>query len=339
MKKHGISSKPFKKQGKYQVRYGREIKMRFFYILFTCFLSFIISLEFSEQFIYFLSFPLKQAYEWNDSTLPLGRGGSYQAHFIFTELTEAFFTRIQISLFITFYCFLFLFLYQVWLYLKPGLFDFEKRNFRLWSLLFFVLFLLSNFSLFYLILPMACQFFISLETGPPSSLMDLTELDVGLRENDIKEKISEGAVGHAVNSEEWQKRYSNQIFSNMEKETSQAGLEIRLEAKIYPYLIFIIKTIILSHVLFQMPIILLILLKIGLLDIDMLEKKRKIVYLSIILMSGLLSPPDVLSQFFFMGILSTFYEIFILSSLVDRSRQPFLFIDSKKSRPSSQGWK
>jgi len=174
---------------------------------------------------------------------------------------------------------------------------------------------------------MACKFFISLETGPPSSLMDLTELDVGLRE-----KISEGAVEHAVNSEEWQKRYSNQIFSNMEKETSQAGLEIRLEAKIYPYLIFIIKTIILSHVLFQMPIILLILLKIGILDIDMLEKKRKIVYLCIILMSGLLSPPDVLSQFFFMGMLSTFYEIFILSSLVDRSRQPFLFIDSKKKK-------
>jgi hypothetical protein len=183
---------------------------------------------------------------------------------------------------------------------------------------------------------MACKFFISLETGPPSSLMDLTELDVGLKENDIKEKISEGAVEHVVNSEEWQKRYSNQIFPNTEKETSQAGLEIRLEAKIYPYLIFIIKTIILSHVVFQMPIILLILLKIGLLDIDMLEKKRKIVYISIILMSGLLSPPDVLSQFFFMGMLSTFYEISILLSLVDRSRQPFLSIDSKKSRLSSQ---
>ena len=30
---------------------------------------------------------------------------------------------------------------------------------------------------------MACKFFISLETGAPSSLMDLTELDVGLKEN------------------------------------------------------------------------------------------------------------------------------------------------------------
>lgn len=105
---------------------------------------------------------------------------------------------------------------------------------------------------------------------------------------------------------------------------SQAGLEIRLEAKIYPYLIFILKTMILSHVLFQMPIFFLILIKIGILDRNMLERKRKIAYLFIILVSGFVSPPDVLSQFFFMGMLSAFYEIFIFLSLVDRFRQPFL---------------
>lgn len=96
------------KQTRYRVRYGREIKMRLFYILLSSFFSFVTSLQFSEQFTFFLTLPLKQAYEWSSSG-----SSSYQAHFIFTELTEAFFARIQVSAFVTLYCFLFLLLYQL----------------------------------------------------------------------------------------------------------------------------------------------------------------------------------------------------------------------------------
>jgi len=131
-----ISFQPKMKKN-YRLRYGKEIKTRFYYLFFSCCISFLISLYFSEQIIYFLSLPLKQAYEQSynfsgnemASDIMIMQGGQIdksKPSFIFTELTEAFFTRIQVSGFMTFYCFFFLFNYQFWLYLKPGLFEFEK---------------------------------------------------------------------------------------------------------------------------------------------------------------------------------------------------------------------
>jgi Sec-independent protein secretion pathway component TatC len=91
---------------KYRMRYGKEIKVRMIYAILCFVISFAISLHFSEQIIYSLSMPLKKAYEWNGAN-------AYQPHFIFTELTEAFFTRLQVSVFVSFYSFVFILNYQL----------------------------------------------------------------------------------------------------------------------------------------------------------------------------------------------------------------------------------
>lgn len=163
----------------YKLRYAQEIKIRFIYILLSCFISLIISIYFSEQILYFLTSPLKKAYELNYyqeiNSLPknikntkeviLECYNRNQPNFIFTELSEALFTRIKLSIFITFYCSIFITGYQFWLYIKSGLFEFEKTSFIKWYLFSLALFLFSNVCLFYIILPTACKFFISLETN------------------------------------------------------------------------------------------------------------------------------------------------------------------------------
>ena len=284
------------------------------------------------------------------------------------------------------------------MYLKPGLFEFEKWKLITWYCLSFVLFLVSNFFLFYLILPTACKFFISLETGPPSSFLlssfpnifeivpwissflgieyiflqvkswyiDLlfflkeflqdqptldnysslsfqkaTEYPFSFLEKEKKESFDqifsidlEQFLSKNINSSSVSSLSSAEL-THLEKasalyevpssypdlsigyEMQAGGLEIRLEAKIYPYLVFMLKTIFWSHLFFQIPILFLILLKMGLLKVDILKRNRKLAYICIIVLSGLISPPDLLSQLFFMIISLLFYELCIFLGLID----------------------
>jgi len=220
--------------GFYHLRYGKEIKWRFFlYLLLAVFFSFLISLTVSEQIIYFLTKPLKEAYKLQNSSDP---------HFIFTELTEAFFTRITCSIFLTFYSFLFFFCYQFWLYLKPGLFEFEKKKICIWIFWSFLMLFCSNIFLFFFILPSACKFFISMESAADSfisasSLDTYKEFKHSFEQSFVAQPTK--SIGNLQNEYVWlQEDARKSIIESM-----NSGLDIRLEAKIYPYLLFIIKTI------------------------------------------------------------------------------------------------
>jgi Sec-independent protein secretion pathway component TatC len=123
--------------------YLREIQIRFYYIFFVSFpITFLCSYRFSEQIFRLLAKPLEAASypsgpasPWaptpasppseSPSYTPLpGRildtAPSPPFHFIYTELTEGFFTYILISLYLTVYFLIFVTLYQVWLAIKPG---------------------------------------------------------------------------------------------------------------------------------------------------------------------------------------------------------------------------
>ena len=109
----------------------REIKLRMQYVLFSVILTFFCSYFFSEQLIYILATPLEQARSSQNGT---------PFHFIFTELTEAFFASIIISLFVTLCVLLWIAIYQFWLFIKPGLYFYEKRLFQSFLFLSFFLF-------------------------------------------------------------------------------------------------------------------------------------------------------------------------------------------------------
>jgi hypothetical protein len=121
---------------------------------------------------------------------------------------------------------------------------------------------------------MACKFFISLETGPPlnflSELVNPMEtmiehgekLDNVSKVNDLKNigscveiQSSNHILGNETQAHTEKKVFQDITLDNLNKTSNFTngstqdfrgkgiGLEIRLEAKIYPYLIFIIKTI------------------------------------------------------------------------------------------------
>ncbi|MSP68460.1 MAG: twin-arginine translocase subunit TatC [Alphaproteobacteria bacterium] len=116
-------------------------------------LVFIGCYFFAEHIYAFLVDPLARVYE-----------GQEGRRLIYTGLTEAFFTYVKVSFFSA--CFLAfpVIASQVWLFIAPGLYRHEKQAFLPFLVATPVLFLLGAAMAYYVIFPIAWQFFLSFET-------------------------------------------------------------------------------------------------------------------------------------------------------------------------------
>ena len=77
------------------------------------------------------------------------------------------------------------------------------------------------------------------------------------------------------------------------------------------YLSFLIQMIVVFGLVFEMPLLLLFLNRIGFLSVDILKKYRKQAFLILAVVSALISPPDVLSMFLLLLPLVGLYELSI----------------------------
>lgn len=87
------------------------------------------------------------------------------------------------------------------------------------------------------------------------------------------------------------------------------GLPIQLEARVGEYLSLIMTLIFSFGICFQMPVILVLLSKIGILSYHSLVSKRRYAIVIIFVIAALLTPPDIISQFMLAIPLLALYEI------------------------------
>lgn len=93
---------------------------------------------------------------------------------------------------------------------------------------------------------------------------------------------------------------------------SQSSLDITLQAKISEYFNFSLQLMLAFGLAFQMPIVLIVLAKIGLVNYAMLQQSRKYAILIMAVISAILTPPDLISQVALIIPLALMYEITIL---------------------------
>lgn len=104
------------------------------------------------------------------------------------------------------------------------------------------------------------------------------------------------------------------FFLSFQKFNPQNSLPIELQAKISEYLDLVIQLIFAFGLAFQLPIILICLVKFGILSVDSLRKKRKYWIVIIFTVAAVITPPDVLSQFSLAIPMILLYEIAIIIS-------------------------
>lgn len=104
------------------------------------------------------------------------------------------------------------------------------------------------------------------------------------------------------------------FFSSFEVQGSAASknFPILLETKISEYLNFVTNLLFGFGIAFQLPILLLLLIKVDCLSVNDLRSKRRYWIVIIFILSAILTPPDVLSQMSLAILLISLFEIVIL---------------------------
>jgi len=122
----------------------------FIFLLF----SFVVCYIFSAEIYDFLVKPYSTAVIENNLDRRL----------IFTALHEAFITYLKVAFFASFFITSPIFLTQIWKFVAPGLYKNEKRALLPYLIATPVLFIFGGLLVYYLVMPLAIEFFLSFES-------------------------------------------------------------------------------------------------------------------------------------------------------------------------------
>lgn len=158
---------------------------------------------------------------------------------IYTSLSEAFFSEINTALFVSFLLTFPFLLVQVWLFIKPGLFNIERKVIR--GVMIFVPFLFYSGVIFAhkVVLPRAFTFFISFE---------------------------------------------------------QRDIPLYFLPKLNDYISFTQRLMFVFGLGFEIPVFLFVLVSLGILSVESLKSRWRIIIFLLCAISAVITPPDALSM-------------------------------------------
>tara|TARA_B100001564_G_scaffold53057_1_gene40007 strand:- start:1967 stop:2764 length:798 start_codon:yes stop_codon:yes gene_type:complete len=187
------------------------------------------------------------------------RGG----RMIFTGLHEGFFTQIKVAFFTSISISLPIILMQVWKFVAPGLYKNERNAMLPFMIATPFLFILGAAMVYYMVIPLAWQFFLSFEINP-----------------------------------------------------GQGALPIEVEPRISEYLSLVMRLMFAFGLSFELPVVLLLLVKSGFVTPDGLASKRRYAILTSFVAAAILTPPDVISQVMLATPIIILYEISIIAARI-----------------------
>ena len=204
---------------------------------------------------------------------------------IFTAPQEKFFTLIRVSVVVGFGLSFPVIAYQMWRFVAPGLYRSEKSAFLPFLVASPLLFLAGASFAHFVVTPLAMRFFIGFSDVIPA----LTSLITGM----------EAAVEPGTNEE------LQTVFLGSVKES----LDLEL------------KFIFAFGISFQLPVLLTLMGKAGLVSAEGLSNVRKYAVVGILVLAALVTPPDVITQLILFVVVYGLYEISIqLVRMVEKKR-------------------
>ena len=185
--------------------------------------------------------------------------------------------------------------YQLWRFVAPGLYRSEKQAFLPFMIASPVLFLLGATFAHYIVTPLAMNFFL----GFADAASILNALIPALVDSPAGLPLPDVAV--PVPSE---------------------GIEIVFQGKVNETLDISLKLIVAFGLCFQLPVLLTLMGKAGLVSAAGLAGMRKYAVLLILLVAALVTPPDVMSQMILFVAVYPLYEVSIfLIRRIEKKRE------------------
>lgn len=222
----------------------KELRDRLVVSIIAVAVAFAITYFFKEKIFAFLMQPFIEVMPASSS-------------FIFTAVTEAFLTYFKISLVAALFLAAPVILYEVWMFVAPGLYENEKRYVIPFIAFGSTFFTIGGLFCYYVVLPYIYRFFVS-----------------------------------------------------------YAGPSITPMPSLKEYMNLSLKMLIIFGFIFQMPLVAYYLSKAGIIKYQMLRKKRRYAILGIVVVSAVITPPEVTSQLLMAVPMYGLFEISVLIARV-----------------------
>lgn len=215
----------------------------------------------------------------------------------YTAPQEYFFTLVRISMVGGLGLAFPVIAYQLWRFVAPGLYRSEKNAFLPFLVASPALFLLGAAFAHYVVTPLAMQFFLGFADAASMISTFVTTLASG----------GEGVPGEEVVDD---------------------GIDIVFNGKVNETLDITLKLIVAFGLCFQLPVLLTLMGKAGLVNAEGLGNVRKYAVVAILVLAALVTPPDVITQVILFVVVYGLYEISIfLVKRVDAKREADLRAD------------
>ena len=221
----------------------KELRDRLVVSLAGLGVAFIVTYSFKEKIFHFLMQPFIKVMPAKSS-------------FIFTSITEAFITYFKVSLVAALFLAAPVILYEVWMFVAPGLYEKEKKYIAPFIIFGSFFFIGGALFCYYVTMPVVYHFFVS-----------------------------------------------------------YAGTMIIPMPSLKEYMSLTLKMLIIFGLIFQMPLVAYYLAKAGIINYRGLAKKRRYAILGIVVLSAIITPPEVSSQLL---MALPMYGLFELSVVIAR---------------------
>jgi len=207
-----------------------ELRRRLIYCMFALFFFFVFCYFFRQDIYNFLLVPYKLAV------------GDRKIDMIYTAPQEFFFTQVKVSFLGALALSSPVIAFQLYMFVAPGLYKNERSAFLPYLFATPILFIMGGALVFLVVMPLALQFFLSMQ------------------------QLGEGQV------------------------------QIQLTPRVSEYLNFITTLITGFGLCFQLPVVLTLLARAGIVSSDWLRKQWRYAIVLIFALAALLTPPDLFSQ-------------------------------------------
>jgi len=262
-----------------------EFRNRLVYSVVALLITFILAYLVSQELFAFLVRPLV-----------IALGDDLEGRrMIFTGLHEAFFVNIKIAFFVALFVSFPIIATQIWAFVAPGLYKHEKKAFLPFLVMTPILFFLGGALAYELVMPLAWKFLLSFETAGDATLYS---------------QAFTSLVAQFPGLEVY-----------LPTPSAPLALPIQAETRVSEYLSLSMKLIFAFGLCFQLPVLLTLLGRVGIVSSKGLKAKFKYAVVFAFIAAAILTPPDPLSQITLAIPIIILYALSIVSvSMVEKKR-------------------
>ena len=308
-----------------------ELRSRLIKAIYGLLVGFIVCLIFGGDIISFLAQPLLIAMEWSD----------LEPQLAVMSLQESFITYIKVSLYAGLFVSCPWVFYQLWTFIAAGLYPRERKYVQRIIPFSAILFITGGAFFIFIVAPISCSFFIRFasnypmpkvkesvvykwlaksfgpdkkdekdakeEEGEKTDLMRMTEIHRSFVDLMLKKQV--------ISEEEHAKLISElpELEKKKEKEYEQEDKSfVKNWFQLQKYVSLIMVLGLAFGIAFQMPLVVFFLGRMQFVQLSTFKSNRKFVIFALVIVSALMTPPDVISQVALVIPMYLLYELGIL---------------------------